>query len=63
MRLAAVLYIVASVGANFFIGTLTTFALAALSFPLLVWLLLKKKPKALPQPKAEPQEVNSPGAF
>lgn len=43
MRIAAVLYIVATVVANFFVGSLTTFALAALSFPLLLWLLAKKK--------------------
>ena len=43
MRIAAVLYILLSVGANFFIGNRLTFLLAALSFPVLVWLLLRKR--------------------
>jgi len=43
MRIAAVLYILLSVGANFFIGNRLTFLLAALSFPVLVWLLLSKR--------------------
>lgn len=43
MRIAAVLYVLLSVGANFFIGNRLTFALAALSFPVLVWLLLRKR--------------------
>ena len=46
MRIAAIVYIVASITANFFIGSLSSFALAALSFPLLLWLLIRKKKKS-----------------
>lgn len=60
MRIAAILYIIASVGANFFVGSLTTFVLAALSFPLLIWLLAKKKTQTK-NTVAQNTEVNSPG--
>ena len=61
MRIAAILYIVVSITANFFIGSLSTFALAALSFPVLLWLLVRKKKKAAataPQPSGT--AVNNP---
>lgn len=43
MRIAAIIYIVASIAVNFLVDNFTVFILAMLSFPVLVWLLLKKK--------------------
>ena len=43
MRVVAILYIILSVGANFFVGSIQTFVLAAFSFPVLLWLLLRKR--------------------
>jgi hypothetical protein len=45
MRVVAILFIVASVTANFIYNQLTTLVLAMFSFPVLLWLLLKKKKK------------------
>lgn len=60
MRIVAILYVVLSVSANFFYGNLTTFVLAAFSFPLLVWLLVRKQKKA--RVNAKETELNSPAA-
>jgi hypothetical protein len=46
MRVVAVLYIVLSLCANFWVGSLSTFVLATFSFPFLLWLLLRKRKKA-----------------
>lgn len=46
MRIAAIVYITLSLLANFYYGNLTTFVLAAVSFPLLVWLLARRRKKA-----------------
>lgn len=43
MRIAAIVYIIITVVANFFIDNLTVLLLAMLSFPVLLWLLLKKR--------------------
>jgi hypothetical protein len=45
MRVVAILFIVASVTANFIYNQLTTLVLAMFYFPVLIWLLLKKKKK------------------
>lgn len=50
MRVAAIVYILLSLLANFWYGNLTTFVLAAFSFPLLVWLLVRKRKTATPKP-------------
>jgi len=43
MRIAAIVFIVLAVIANFIFDNLTIFVLAMFSFPALLWVLLKKK--------------------
>jgi Flp pilus assembly protein TadB len=43
MRIAAIIFIILAVVANFFFNNLTVFVLAMFSFPVLLWLLLKKR--------------------
>lgn len=47
MRIAAVVYIVLSLTANFIVDSFFVFLLAVVSFPLSVWLLLTKRKKPL----------------
>jgi hypothetical protein len=51
MRVAAIIYIVLSLGANVIFDSLTVLLFAMFSFPLLLWLLLTKKKKTLSHPK------------
>lgn len=62
MRVAAIVYIVLSTLVNFEIGNPGTFVLAALSFPLLVWLLVSKKKKPQRHQLKEKADVNAPVA-
>jgi 4-hydroxybenzoate polyprenyltransferase len=53
MRIAAVIFILLSVGANFYFNNLTSLVVAMFSFPVLLWLLLKRRKrvwKANPDP-------------
>ena len=43
MRIAAIVFIVLAVIANFVFDNLTIFVLAMFSFPVLLWVLLTKK--------------------
>ena len=46
MRAVAIIFILLSVGANFYFNNLSSLVLAMFSFPVLVWLLVRKrKPK------------------
>jgi len=47
MRIAAIVFILLALIANFIFNNLTVFVLAMFSFPVLLWLLLKKhKPRS-----------------
>lgn len=43
MRIGAIIFIIVAVVANFIFNNLTVFVLAMFSFPVLLWVLLKKK--------------------
>lgn len=43
MRTAAILFIVLALVANFYFNNLTSLVVAMVSFPVLLWVLLKKK--------------------
>ena len=50
MRAVAVIFILLSIGANFYYNNLSSLVLAMFSFPVIVWLLVKKrKPKLKPE--------------
>jgi hypothetical protein len=48
MRVVAIVFILLSVGANFYYNNITSLVLAMFSFPVLIWLLVKKKKRAMP---------------
>ena len=61
MRIAAIIFIILSVVANFIFNTLPVFMLAMFSFPVLLWLLLKKKkPHTYKRPAIKTNELNEP---
>ncbi|RYF78765.1 MAG: hypothetical protein EON98_15355 [Chitinophagaceae bacterium] len=51
MRIAALIFIILAVGANFYFNNLTSLVVAMFSFPVLVWVLLRRRRKTLPMPK------------
>jgi len=53
MRMAAIVYIVISVVANFIIDHFTVFVLAMFSFPVLIWLLLRREKSKNQKPVAD----------
>ena len=50
MRVAAIIFILLSLATNFYFDNPSSLVLAMFSFPVLVWLLLKKR-----KPKADPK--------
>jgi hypothetical protein len=46
VRIAATIYIILAIAANFVFDNPTSFALAILSYPALVWVLLSRKKRS-----------------
>lgn len=56
MRIAAVVYVVLAVAANFFVDHPLVFALALLAYPVALWAIVSRR-KTARQPKSKPVEV------
>lgn len=59
MRIAAIVYIILSLTANFIFDNLTVLVLAMLSFPLLLYVLLKKQSRQMVQPLKKSDDQSS----
>ena len=62
MRIIAILFIVLSVAANFFFNNMASLLMAMFSFPVLLWVLLKKRKKLVNRDGIEntPQKQTAP---
>lgn len=54
MRVAAILFIVLTIVANFIFNNITSLVVAMFAFPVLLWVLLKRKKRTGHPPPAVP---------